>query len=454
MTKRTTTFILVALLTANTGIGQTHNAVRSTKSIELIMEKFQKQSRNIFRSNVSKAANTVNVLDSLIDETTIGVSKVKYAYNAFLKPVLEETYEDNGFYTRQMITYDANQYILFTVGYQSYNGGNLMPDDSTAYLYNAQEQLAATVNYIGNGGSAWLPFENVAYTYYSDGNLHTEEYYDWDYDSNDWKSDPRLSIEYSNYTTVHNEIYPQLTTKEEWIDGNLSITKEEQSASDNVLTIITSESYDEGETFEPAMKMEATFDLATMCMVSSNIYIYAEIDWLLYLIMESTNDNNGNISFVQSMLNLEDGSFAEFVRNDFVVNTSVEMSNVINPFLEDGDFSNVPYMPLQITTCANGTINQGCTFYYTLKTVQTGINSVNNSGNGLLVYPNPTSGELTIENGKWKVENVGIYDATGRLVLLPPFGEVVGGVTINISHLPAGVYFVKVGNATTKVVKR
>ncbi|MDR2928177.1 MAG: choice-of-anchor J domain-containing protein, partial [Cytophagaceae bacterium] len=70
------------------------------------------------------------------------------------------------------------------------------------------------------------------------------------------------------------------------------------------------------------------------------------------------------------------------------------------------------------------------------------------------LYPNPTSGQLTIEYGKMKVENVEIYDVTGRLVLLSSFDEGGGGFTVDISHLPSGVYFVKTGNISTKVVKR
>jgi hypothetical protein len=82
------------------------------------------------------------------------------------------------------------------------------------------------------------------------------------------------------------------------------------------------------------------------------------------------------------------------------------------------------------------------------------------------VYPNPTSGELKIENGEWRMENVEVFDMMGRL----HNGErrTVNGETqshasrvtchkINISHLPTGIYFLKIetekGTVMKKVVK-
>jgi len=59
----------------------------------------------------------------------------------------------------------------------------------------------------------------------------------------------------------------------------------------------------------------------------------------------------------------------------------------------------------------------------------------------ITVYPNPTTGELKIENGELKIENVEIFDVYGRKIFnfqLSTFNS------IDISHLPAGVYFLSV----------
>ncbi|GHS85010.1 hypothetical protein FACS1894201_04240 [Bacteroidia bacterium] len=87
-------------------------------------------------------------------------------------------------------------------------------------------------------------------------------------------------------------------------------------------------------------------------------------------------------------------------------------------------------------------------------------NSVISNTTALVVYPNPVvNGELRVENGKWRMENgelrVEIYNVNGVLVgarrALPLQG---GNITIDISHLPAGEYILKIGNRTAKVVKK
>jgi len=70
----------------------------------------------------------------------------------------------------------------------------------------------------------------------------------------------------------------------------------------------------------------------------------------------------------------------------------------------------------------------------------------------LVIYPNPTTGQLRITNYELRDGvNIEIFDTTGRSVganlRIRPDG------TINISHLPAGVYFLRVGNKSVRVVK-
>jgi hypothetical protein len=82
-----------------------------------------------------------------------------------------------------------------------------------------------------------------------------------------------------------------------------------------------------------------------------------------------------------------------------------------------------------------------------------------NNKTPLAVYPNPvTNGQLTIESGKLKVENVEIFDMTGKRVHVakPNFQLSTFNfqLTTDISHLPSGIYFVKVGNNSTKIVKK
>jgi hypothetical protein len=77
--------------------------------------------------------------------------------------------------------------------------------------------------------------------------------------------------------------------------------------------------------------------------------------------------------------------------------------------------------------------------------------------NRVRVYPNPTTGELTITNYELGITNVEIFDIYGRKHHISYLTSQISNHQINIAHLPAGVYFVKItteaGVTVKKVVK-
>jgi hypothetical protein len=87
----------------------------------------------------------------------------------------------------------------------------------------------------------------------------------------------------------------------------------------------------------------------------------------------------------------------------------------------------------------------------------TGLNLLSESG--LQIYPNPVKDLLNInlpnsENLE-SLKGVQILDIAGRVVETLHTTSLQNGTqTINISHLPQGVYFVKVENKTAKFIKR
>ena len=59
------------------------------------------------------------------------------------------------------------------------------------------------------------------------------------------------------------------------------------------------------------------------------------------------------------------------------------------------------------------------------------------------VYPNPTAGELQITNYELQITNIEVFDVFGRAVLSHTAHH-IPHTAINISHLPAGIYILKV----------
>jgi len=67
------------------------------------------------------------------------------------------------------------------------------------------------------------------------------------------------------------------------------------------------------------------------------------------------------------------------------------------------------------------------------------------------VYPNPTTGQLTIDNEQLTINIVEVYDVCGRKVLVPPL-TVLRSYDLTVLH--PGIYLLRVGNDWAKVVKQ
>jgi hypothetical protein len=103
----------------------------------------------------------------------------------------------------------------------------------------------------------------------------------------------------------------------------------------------------------------------------------------------------------------------------------------LNWLFDDGNGNSVTAQQLVVVSCSSA-----------------GLNDV--TASGLLVYPVPASGTLTIESASLAGETVLIYDAQGQKVL-----EIVlesAKTTLNVSTLTAGFYFLKAGAANARFV--
>ncbi len=94
----------------------------------------------------------------------------------------------------------------------------------------------------------------------------------------------------------------------------------------------------------------------------------------------------------------------------------------------------------------------------------TGIAETDNGNLQVTLFPNPTTGELRMESGEWRtepasspkaIENIEIFDMMGRNVYLSTRPIVnPSTTTIDISHLPAGIYLVKIKTAEGEIIRK
>ena len=127
----------------------------------------------------------------------------------------------------------------------------------------------------------------------------------------------------------------------------------------------------------------------------------------------------------------------------------------------------------QFTVTANGNYNftvidsagNYAVSTHNVGNITLGIKEIENKN--LNIYPNPAHSYLRIEIAE-PASNIEIYDIYGRIAPLnppeggkqlpcgqkhPSFGGDGGGITIDISHLANGIYFLKIGNKRVKFVK-
>jgi len=71
----------------------------------------------------------------------------------------------------------------------------------------------------------------------------------------------------------------------------------------------------------------------------------------------------------------------------------------------------------------------------------------------IIVFPNPTTGELIVTSDERQVTSIEVFDVYGRKVSSQHLNISTSQYLINISHLRAGVYFLRIGEKVVKVVK-
>jgi len=99
----------------------------------------------------------------------------------------------------------------------------------------------------------------------------------------------------------------------------------------------------------------------------------------------------------------------------------------------------------------NDFIPVGVTIY------ENGVKPITNGELQITVYPNPTTGQLTMDNGQLTINNVEVFDVYGKKLLSSPVSFMSPETSIDISNFSNGIYLLKIttetGIITKKVIK-
>src|SRR5436853_7815723 len=61
----------------------------------------------------------------------------------------------------------------------------------------------------------------------------------------------------------------------------------------------------------------------------------------------------------------------------------------------------------------------------------------------VLISPNPATSELRIQNAELRIENIEIYNPLGEKVFQSHISNLTSQISIDISQLPSGIYFLR-----------
>jgi Leucine-rich repeat (LRR) protein len=87
----------------------------------------------------------------------------------------------------------------------------------------------------------------------------------------------------------------------------------------------------------------------------------------------------------------------------------------------------------------------------TVNRANVGINNYKLPITNYVVYPNPTTGKLRIDNAQLSIKNIELFDIVGKKQL--SIFNCPLSIEIDISHLANGMYFIKIDNKMYKIIK-
>jgi len=134
------------------------------------------------------------------------------------------------------------------------------------------------------------------------------------------------------------------------------------------------------------------------------------------------------------------------VEKYIVFRNDIPITEVSNTFYLDENLPNGNYEYYIITHYTNGCISD--TSNCVKETIGVGIAEIDKM-DGIVIYPNPTTGMINVQCLMINVQNIEIFDVFGRTVgAINPLQKLEGcpkdGVVINISHLSTGIYFLRI----------
>ena len=330
------------------------------------------------------------------------------------------------------------------------------------FTYNDLNQCIREDNYQLMDDDEWLHASYLVYTYDENGNLATRINYNLDLFSHELVKTGLMAYEYDDkhHLIVENTGLFMGEEKDKVVPYmRRTFTYDENGKKKTVLYEENEEMWgDEDPVWNESIKGVYHYnDLGKLDIDSSFTVSYETGEWVYCDKNTYAYDKNGNITLHEYYYGAADGtrwSISSFDEYEYDPTTSAaEYVYPINHEIVWPKFDNIVNKRVKEISHQkddDGIMQLYDTYIYEYS--PTGTSSietaqVSDSGK-MLIYPNPVKESFTLKLEDKRMP-VYIYDAEGRLKV--SFSDAEG--TLNVSELPTGIYFVKCGKYTTKLVK-
>jgi len=347
--------------------------------------------------------------------------------NNLLTVLVQNRENDSWINSNQTIrTYDSNNNML-TYLRQNWANNSWVNNDQVSYIYDSNNNLLSQLSQIWANNS-WENSSLDTYTYDSNNNILTYKQQIWA--NNSWAIDYQVSYTYDSNNNLLSELQQRPRTPNLW----KYLMTYTYDSSNNRLTELQQAWHEDSESWVSFYLITYTYDSNNNRLTDLRQQLWPGDSWKNDVQYLMTYDENGNETSVEFWWWLGESWQPG---NDLPISLTLYYNNRQSYF--------------QLWACHKMTAS------YIKVSDRTSIEKppATPELNAISIYPNPTKGELTIDNGELKIESVRIYDVFGKQ--LSTFNFQFSTNPVDVSHLPAGTYFVQIktekGIVTKKIVK-
>ncbi|QXP69702.1 T9SS type A sorting domain-containing protein [Polaribacter sp. R2A056_3_33] len=343
-------------------------------------------------------------------------NKTTYTYDANENLISEKYYDRNN--SSSSWTYSSNDSFVYNSEnkvvsdtYESFDySGNVSYGYKANYTYNANNQIVESINLEFKDGVYVDDYKNI-YTYSGNKIIEVVDYY---WNGSAWV----LTADYSSKSTVNyganglvSEFYYY-----EWNGSAWSLDGKDVYGYNANNKLTSSIYYDwNGAAYEANYKDEYGYD------ANGN------------LILEKWSDYNN-------------GSFELYSEENYTFDVTQMMSSFTHPFKDKFGFEALTGQGNRFVNKVLGYSNVDYRTTHNYGEVTASVKDF--SSIDFAVFPNPTSSILKIDDTRFTLRNIELFNVLGKKVFVSTKNE------INIAHLVNGVYLLKIesekGNVVTK----